>query len=174
MLGFAKLLYTYGGLFCPISFLCLKNLEPMYNQGTNHGHKMFCVENINRSVSSEVYPFSPQFYFTGSPKECPVLAELISFIQKTISEDATEESRFLGLVSKWCKEKIEHGQINMVDGTLIGVKDTNGETILVDDLMGQTYLKLEPSTYGILIPHKEVENRRKFEWFARLSEKQVL
>ena len=28
--------------------------------------------------------------------------------------------------------------------------------------------------YGILIPSEEVLNRRKFEWFARLSEKEVL
>lgn len=174
MLGFAKLLHMYGGLLCPVSFLCLRNLDSLYNDATANGRKMFVAENVNRTVTSEVYQFSPQLNFAGSPKECPVLGEFIEFIQKTISQDSTEESHFLGLFSRWLKERVERGQVNMVDGTLVGVKDTNGDTIVVDDLMSQTYLKLDQKTYGILIPRMEIENRRNFEWFTRLSEKQVL
>ena len=35
-------------------------------------------------------------------------------------------------------------------------------------------MNLCPDTYGVLIPADEILKRHKFEWFARLSEKQVL
>jgi hypothetical protein len=40
--------------------------------------------------------------------------------------------------------------------------------------MENHYLKLCSSTFGILIPADEVLSRRKFEWFSRMSQKQVL
>ena len=40
--------------------------------------------------------------------------------------------------------------------------------------MSNYYLDLYTGTYGILIPSEEILNRRKYEWFARLSQKQVL
>jgi hypothetical protein len=40
--------------------------------------------------------------------------------------------------------------------------------------MSNHYLDLYPGTYGILIPADEVLSRRNYEWFTRLSEKQVL
>jgi hypothetical protein len=48
------------------------------------------------------------------------------------------------------------------------------ETILVDDLLSNDYIDLYPQSYGIYIPAKEILNRRHYEWFARLSPKQVL
>ena len=46
--------------------------------------------------------------------------------------------------------------------------------VIVDDLMSNNYLDLYQETYGILIPSNDILKRRKFEWFARLSSKQVL
>jgi hypothetical protein len=40
--------------------------------------------------------------------------------------------------------------------------------------MSNNYLKIYPQTYGIWIPADQILNRRKYEWFARLSQKQVL
>jgi len=63
----------------------------------------------------------------------------------------------------------------MVDGMFIGVKTMSGDPVLVDDLMSQQHLDVHPSNlFGILIPHLDILNRRKFEWFARLSEQQVM
>jgi hypothetical protein len=46
--------------------------------------------------------------------------------------------------------------------------------ILVDNLLSNDYIDLYPKAYGIYIPSKEILNRRHYEWFARLSPKQVL
>jgi hypothetical protein len=40
--------------------------------------------------------------------------------------------------------------------------------------MSNQYLNLYKGTYGILIPANEVLKRHKYEWFARMSAKQVL
>jgi len=40
--------------------------------------------------------------------------------------------------------------------------------------LSNNYLDLFPSVYGILIPANEILMRRNYEWFARMSTKQVL
>ena len=61
-----------------------------------------------------------------------------------------------------------------IDGVEIGVKDVHGKTILIEDLLSNHYLNIFPNAYGILIPAREILNRTQYEWFARLSPKQVL
>ena len=173
MLGMAKLLYMYGGLQCPLSFVCIKDLQGLYNKGIR-GEKMFVCETIDRNSSSVDYDFFPNLRFCGAPKECETVRQLCEYIQYTISNDYTAESKFLGDFNKWCAEKIQSGQMNMIEGVEIGTKTVAEKQIILDDLMSNKYLDLYQGTYGILIPAEEVLNRRKYEWFARLSEQQVL
>ena len=48
------------------------------------------------------------------------------------------------------------------------------EPIIVDDLLSNNYLDIYASAYGIYIPADEILKRTKYEWFARLSQRQVL
>ena len=172
-LGLLKLLYIYGGILCPISFLCMKNLEGLYNKGTSGG-KMFLCETNNRNTTSSTYDFYPSLSFCGAPKESMILSNLIDFIQRTSSKDLTAESVFLGDFDRWSESRIKSGQINLIDGTEIGVKTVDDKHIIVDDLMSHQSLNVFPGTYGILIPASDLLNRIKFEWFTRMSAKQVL
>ena len=172
-LGLMKLLYRYGGLICPISFVCMKDLMGLYEMGTR-GEKMFLCETYDRNITSTSYKFYPNLAFSGSPKECPVLGELIDFIQRISSNDFTAQSEFLGDFNRWCEARVKRGQINIVSGIYNGVKTLDDKPVLIEDLMSQQYLQLYPETYGIYIPAEEVLKRRHYEWFARLSEKQVL
>jgi len=172
-LGLMKLLYRYGGLICPVSFLCMKDLIGLYEMGTR-GEKMFLCEMYDRNITSTSYKYYPNLSFSGSLKENPILCELIDFIQRTSSNDFTAQSEFLGDFNRWCEARIKRGQINFISGIYIGIKTLNDKPVLIEDLMSQQYLELYPETYGIYIPADEVLKRRKYEWFARLSEKQVL
>lgn len=172
-LGMAKLLYIYGGLVCPLSFVCLKDLSSLYIKGTR-GDKMFVCETINRTATSSDLDFFPNVSFFGAPKECETIKEMCHYIQSTISNDYTAESVFLGEFDKWCMARIQRGQINFIDGIEIGTKTTTGKQIVIDDLLSNHYLDVCTETYGIYIPADEILKRHKFEWFARLSEKQVL
>ena len=173
MLGMMKLLYIYGGMFCPLSFVCLKDLNSLYLKGTR-GEKMFVCETVDRNVTSTDVDFYPNLSFCGAPKECETVRELCNFIQRTASHDYTADVRFLGDYDKWCKQKIESGRMNLIEGVEIGTKTIDERQVIIDDLMSNSYLDLYQGTYGILIPADEILNRKKFEWFARLSPKQVL
>lgn len=173
MMGLMKLLYNYGGLVCPISFVCLKNLHGLYEKGIR-GEKMFVCETVDRNSTSTDVDFFPNFTFCGAPKECETVRELCSFIEGTSSHDYTAETKFLGNYDKWCKQRIENGTMNMIEGVEIGTKTIDERPIILDDLMSNNYLDVYQGTYGILIPADEILNRRKYEWFARLSQKQVM
>jgi len=173
MLGMMKLLYIYGGMICPLSFVCLKNLDDLYAKGTR-GDKMFICETVDRNVSSTNLDFFPNLSFCGANKNCETIRELCDLIQRTASQNYSADVKFLGFYEKWCKPRIENSRINLIDGLEIGTKTINEKQIIIDDLMSNNYLDLYEESYGILIPSEELLNRRKFEWFVRMSPKQVL
>jgi hypothetical protein len=172
-LAMTKLIYLYGGMVVPPSFLCMKNLNGMYQRGTTGG-KMFVCETINRTASSVNHTYYPDISFMGSMKENPLVKSLLEFMERTISTDFTSESIFLGKFDKWCAVKIQNNEVNLIPALEIGVKDINDDPITIDVLMSQGYIDLYSNTYGILIPAYEILNRTNYEWFARLSPEQVL
>ena len=82
--------------------------------------------------------------------------------------------KFLGEFDKWTKQRIHNKTMNMIDGQEIGTKTIEEKQIVVDDLLSNHYLDLYTGTYGVLIPAEDILNRVKFQWFARMSQKQVL
>ena len=98
-----KLLYIYGGMICPVSFVCMKDLITLYEKGTVN-NKMFVCETLNKNISSTNYKFSPNMLFSGSPKNNRTLQKLIDELQLIISTDNTAESHFLGKIETICKK----------------------------------------------------------------------
>jgi hypothetical protein len=172
-LALSKILFKYGGLIVPPSFLCMRNLNELYAMGTS-GEKMFICETVDRNITSTTHEFYSDISFMGSPKECPVLKEMIDFMQRTISADYTAQAEFLGDFNRWCNSRVQKHQINLIPGKLIGTKTMDDTMILVDNLLSNDYIELYPQAYGIYIPSKEILNRRHYEWFARMSQTQVL
>lgn len=172
-LGFMKLLYKYGGMLCPISFLCMKDLLGLYEKAIRN-NKMGICETVNRNITSTTYDFYPDIHFCFSPKECPTMGLFIDFIQRTISNDYTSESVFLGEFDRWCESRVRKGEINMISGVEIGVKTVDDKVILTEDLLANNYLNIYPGTYGILINADDILNRNNFGWFLRSSAKQIL
>ena len=172
-LGMMKLLYIYGGLICPCSFLCMRNLIGLYEKGTNN-NKMFICEKNDNTLSSAENEFIPDITFCGSLKNNIIVKDLSHFIQHIISTDYTADSTFVGEIDHWCLEKIKMGKIMRINGMEIGIKCENSKPIKLDDLMSPTYIDLYSNAYGILIPADDLLKRRKYEWFIRLSKQQVL
>lgn len=173
VLGMMKLLYIYGGMMCPISFLCMKDLMGMYSKGTRGG-KMFVCETVDRNSTSAHRNFYSSISFCGAPKECETVAELCNYVQTLSSHDHTAESKFLGQFDRWTMKRVEQGRINLIEGVEIGTKTIDDKQIILDDLMSNNYLDLYKGTNGILIPSNELLNRLNFGWFVRSSPKQVL
>jgi len=162
-LAMSKLLYIYGGMVVPLSFLCFKDLMPLYQHGTQNG--IFICENVNKSIRSE--KFTPDPTFMGCLPNDPTMFQYSLFCE-TIISDTSEESKFLGVHSNWFYRK----NVIIIDGEKIGVK-MNEKEVSVEDLLDTRPLPLT-NAYGIYIPETEILQKHSCEWFARLSKKEVL
>jgi hypothetical protein len=172
-LAMAKLIYNYGGIHVPISFLCFRDLITMYNKGTNDD-TMFVCENYDFNVTSTNKLFYPSACFMGAKKENETVKEFIHFMERTISDDYTAQTHFLGEFDSWCNNKIKKGKINLIPGTDVGTRTLDDEPVTVETLLGEDYIRFYGKAYGIWIPDKMILKRRHYEWFARMSADQII
>ena len=174
-LALSRILYHYGGMLLPSSFICGKNLLPMYEEGINR-NGMFIGEFINDNVSNQsgAVNFMPNTRLMGCVKENPAMLELIHYIEIMVSQDYTNEPLFDGNISRKCFELVANNKAHTICGGMLGVKSKMGGPILLDDLMGSTYINFMSNANGVYIPEYELLKRTKFEWFLRLSQEQVL
>jgi hypothetical protein len=177
-LAMAKLIYNYGGISVPISFLCFKDLIDMYNRcissvDKEDPGKMFVCENVNTNISATNNQFYPDTTFIGAKKNNPKLKEFIDHMQRLISGDSTAQLDFMGNFDKWANKHINNKSINMVPGTDVGTKTLDNKPVLVDDLLGEDYIKFYDGMFGIWIPSTAILKRRNYEWFARLNNEQI-
>ena len=171
-LAIAKLIYNYGGINVPVSFLCAQDLIGLYEKGTN-GDTMFVCENVNTNITSTTDLFYCDAKFMGAKKNNAVLNEYIDFMQRIISDDYTAQSKFLGDFDRWCNKRISLKRLRLIPGTDVGTKTVDEEPVTVDTLLSEDYIHFYPKMYGIWIPADQILSRRKFEWFARMSPQQI-
>jgi hypothetical protein len=171
-MAIAKIIYKYGGINVPISFLCARDLIGLYEKGTN-GDTMFVCENNNTNITSTTDLFYPDSRFMGAKKENHIVKQYIDFMSRVISLDYTAQSDFLGDFDRWCNKRITEKQLRLIPGTDVGTKTVDEEAIIVDNLLAQDYIHFYPKMYGIWIPADQILKRNKFEWFARMSPEQI-
>jgi hypothetical protein len=171
-LAIAKLIYTYGGINVPISFLCFKNLIGLYNKGINDD-TMFVCENYDSNITATNKLFYPNAGFMGAKKENDTLKQFIHFMEKTITNDYTAQPKFLGEFDKWCNNKINKGKMRLISGIDVGTKTMDNETVIVETLLGEDYIHFYGKMYGIWIPDKMILRRTHYEWFASMSPEQI-
>jgi len=170
-LAMSKLVYNYGGMVCPISFLCFKNLLPIWELGKD---SMFIGENIDQQISSTTLFFSPDLSFFGAKKESPILSELIEYMTRIISTDYTDQAKFLGNFNNWCNKRINSGQIQKINGKILGTKLADNEPVQFETLFESPTLDLSHEIIGLWIPMQMILKRRSYEWFSRMSQEQIL
>lgn len=175
-LGLCKLLYLYGGLLLPSSFLCIKNLYDFYRGYLTKGKDMFVGTFVNSNVTSQygITDYMPDIRLIGCKRKSEQMNALILYIQKIISTDNTNEEVFDGKISRKCFEMIENKKIESVCPGMLGIKDKDNRPILLDDLMSEKFIKIRDCAVGIYIPSDQILKRTKYEWFARLNIEQVL
>lgn len=172
-LGLAKLLNMYGGMVVPPSFLCMQDLYPMYERNIKND-SMFVCENIDRNSTSVEHEYCPDINFMGCNKYSNIMKRFVEFMEQSISDDYTSEMEFTGKLNNWCNSGIKEGDVKVVDGRMIGIKTEDNAPILIDNLLSTDYISFLPNMYGIYIPANEILARRHYQWFARLSQKQIL
>ncbi len=172
-LALARVLHAFGGMLVPSSFICFQNLIDVYETNTS-SNCMFVGELIDRGSTSQQVDFFPSTKLMGCTRGCPMMSEYIQYLENMNSTDHTAESNFLGDYGRWCFDKILKGDLNVVTADKLGVKDTRGNPVTIEALMGDGYIDLPNSALGLYVPDDEILKRTKFQWFARLSAKQAL
>ena len=170
-LAMAKLLYNYGGMTLPNSFICFKNLRQVYNKKTS-GNNMFAGEFLDRNSTSMLYNFFPSSKILGCNKKCSKMEEYIKHIEIINAVDYTDESKFKGSIDKWLFDN--KNNINIIPAQQLGIRDTNNKPILIDELIGNSFIEFNNNILGVYIPADEILKRTTYQWFCRLSPKQVL
>jgi hypothetical protein len=156
-LAICKLLYYFGGVVCPNSFLCLKDLKPIYDEQLKDGNGF-------------VFDTAGSGMFVGSRKHSPAMRDVLNYLEALNSHDFTNEQDFLGKVANFLSAKFP-----VMDGKLVGlVTETHNKPVLIDDLLETSYTDISETAYGVLIPARDILTRNKYKWFARQSKAQVL
>jgi hypothetical protein len=179
-IGLMELVYYYGGMVLPNSFLCMKPLRDFYLDATA-GDKPFVCEFVNRSTnvvrqgSEGRLAFLPCLRMIGANKHDPTIKELVKYLKQRIQVPHFSSDReLLGEVGFWLLDQVESSNMNMVGGEVIGVKTKNKKPILLENLMEEDYLNLSHNCVGIAIPDEEVLARTKYQWFAVMDTQSLL
>jgi hypothetical protein len=176
-LGFAQLLYYYGGFIVPDSFLCSKNLMPLYLEGVSKKNS-FVIEKVSKQVDFKDKRgriFVPDMYFMGANKNDDTVKELAEFLKnRAKSVHVTNEAEFRGQISHWLMGAIHIDKMTLIRGEYVGIKTNKGSEITVEDLMEEAFLDLHSSAYGVYIPEDEMLSRTKYQWFPVSSVEELM
>ena len=164
--GMVSLLHKYGGLMVPSSFLCLKDLEPLYRICSQTG-KPIVFQDKNRNINPR---------FIGCNSEDKLMAGFKSYLERNKLRDYTDESNFLGDDAKWLMRRVGNDDIKCVHGEVIGVVTKNGHPVDVQDIVSINTTEFEPkeNLYGIHLPLCELLKRKEYKWFCYLSDDEIL
>ena len=181
--GLLQLIYYYGGIIVPNSFICFRNLESLFKPTP------FVVETINRTLFNSNKTFSPSIDFIGVRNKRD--STIRKFIDEYFPTDIPSEKdmRYDGdtankrdwemvgvendivgkcrdIVSKYVKG----GDWFMWSAELFGLKTYKDSLpIRIEDLMEEDYLDLSPDIYGILVDSNEILKRPKYNWLAYIK-----
>lgn len=175
-LAMLTILYIYGGMIVPNTFLCLKSLKELYD---DHISKPFIGEFvINKSIiidNNKLLSFVPNSRFIGAKKDDSTIRELMEYY-RTITNNGhfSDESIFKGNSNEWCLHKCKINKMTIIDGTFLGTKTIDRKPIPLEELMNDKLLALHPKCVGIYISHEELLKRTKYQWFTVSSQDNIL
>ena len=169
-LGLLELIYYYGGIIVPNSFLCLKSLKQIYDEN----NIPFVFEKINHSTNIVANSFQgkrlfmPDISFIGAKKNDPTILEIVKILKiRSQNPHFTEEYEFLGTIDQTLLNYVEMQKITLIGGEVIGIKNRKRKPICLEELLEEAPLDIDENRYiGIYIPSDEILLRTKYEWFA--------
>lgn len=182
-IAMVELLYVYGGMVVPNSFVCVRNLMPLYLEGIRD-NRPFVLEKrnqhsqiVNKETGSKRV-MTADISFMGTLKQSPVIGDLIAFLKdrKTVGTRSNEFA-FFDYISEWCNEQVFLEKMNLLDGKYAGIKSRVGRPILMEDILAESEDGLDicpHAAFGVYIPGKEILLRNKYQWFSVMNMEELL
>ena len=171
-----KLLYVYGGIVIPDSFVCNKNMISLFNEAEQYNCPFVCEElNRTANMNEKRSTFIPSLNIIGSPKKHPILSLLIdSCLDLHKNDHIFSSHEFSGTIAKYLQANIDKKKITLINGSYIGIKSNKNKPILIEDLLSEKHLDIINDAYGVYIPRDELLVRNKYNWFSVLSKEEIL
>lgn len=172
-LAMCKLLHLYGGINVPPSFLCNNNLKELYYKNVN-SHGMFSCEKLDNTSYNTQTRFLPDYNFIGCKRGNSNMLEFVKFLEVSISNDYTSESNFTDSYNKFLSNMVNDGNLSLINGKMIGIKDTSDTVITIDRLFDSTFIDFVDDFYGIYIPDAMISKRTNYNWFLKINLEELL
>ena len=166
--GLVRLLYRYGGMVVPASFLCFESPVRLLSQTP------FVVNTINKRRNAAEFKnepkFAPNMLFMGAQPGCAAINRLMNFLENASDTyHSSEESAFLGISSKFISDIM-----TVIPSRIIGTSDKEGKPIELEDLFSITVPALSPDALGIYFDNDEINRRSKYNWFTEVEIEHVI
>jgi hypothetical protein len=194
MLGMAQLLYHYGGMIVPPSFVCCKSLKPLFEQSTDK-HSAFVVQMANHTTL-EINKYRLKYIPSGleflgvKDKFHETIHQLVDVLKTHLHDQHFHVAKeFEGFVPQFCYSLIERQQLKLIDGRYVGVKgpskpsSTNtskhpdaeeGRMITIEDLFSDAPFPWDVHhAFGVWIPQDELLRRCKYQWFLTMTGEEI-
>ena len=170
LIALTALLNAYGGMIVPSSFICFKSLKDLYELAYT-SDKLLVGQIENRTCNEKLQNnvVASPIFMACKPNNLTI-QNLNNYLTVLNSKDLTLEQDFLGKVNLW----LQQNDVIMISGISLGIQKIDSSLVSVEELIGSTYIELDPNAYGLYVPWDKLLNRVNLQWFARLSPEQVL
>ena len=64
---------------------------------------------------------------------------------------------------------VNDGNLSLINGKMIGIKDTDDNIVSIDRLFDTTYIDFVDGYYGIYIPDEMISKRTNYNWFLKIN-----
>ncbi len=177
-LGMAQLIYIYGGLTVPNSFLCMKDLKYFYETSCKDKKPFVCEEHnkhVNLMIESPPSLFTPGLTIFGGEKGDECMLELVEYLKQLNKHGHfSDEIKLKGTINYKLKEWINNDKVNLIGGEVVGIKSQGKKQIGIEELCEEAHLDLYPRAVGIALPADEILKRTKYNWLTNISPKELL
>ena len=135
VLGLLRLLYKYGGVIMPNSFLMMRDMKP-YHEKMLGVDNCYVGELVNINSGAEYNTF-PSHKIIGARKNNDRIKKIADYLEVQLSIDNTIETDFYGNLDRYIFKLVNNGAINLIGSDLVGTKDMEGDTVLLEHLLGE-------------------------------------
>ena len=172
-LALSKILYNYGGLLVPASFVCLNSFKNYYETLREDNMLVGEFTNRNGNINTDA-KFYPNTRLMACRKESATMQAFCNHLEHLNSTNYTNSYEFVDLEHTWCMDMLEKDNMILISARELGVRDDDNNTINIDRLMSNRYIQLCNNIIGLYIPADELLKRTAYNWFAYLSMEKVL
>ena len=172
-MGCLRLLEKYGGVLIPNSMLMMRDFIGCHKEYLGVDG-IYVGELLSRNSTSSITRLFPNHLLIGCNKKNKTMKELCDYLEVSLSKDITRQADFEGNLDRLIFKYANSGVINKIPGNLLGVRNMEGEVILLDHLLQNTKIPFDDNLVGIYIPKKELLQRTKYSWFLRMNKMQIL